>query len=511
MVLGDSAKRNSIEYPNKTAVVFQEKRFTFKEINNRINRLANAFKGMGVRKGERVAILAQNCHQYVETFFACAKAGLVILPLNAKLAGPELSYIINDASASLLIIEKCFADITDSIRSELKTVNNLIIIGDLPNDDYQSLIAKYSPEEPDIMIDEDDLFCLLYTSGTTGKPKGVMLTHKNILTNTVNHVSAFNFNHEDNTLIVAYLYHIAAQWPLLSHYYIGATSIILKKFEPEQAVKAIERERVTTVNAVPIMIEGLLNQLDMEDHDLSSLRWIGYGASPMPIPVLKRALDKFGPLMVQVYGLTESGGVVTWLSRNDHVLNGSDNAMNRTKSCGKSIVNVDVKVVNESGNTISSGQVGEIIVKGENIMKGYWSKPQATKDTIKEGYLYTGDLATVDEEGYIYIIDRKKDMIISGGENVYSREIEDLILTHPAVNDVAVIGIPDKKWGESVKAVVILQQGKSISEDEIIKYCRHRIAGYKIPKSVEFVSELPRNSTGKLLKKELREKYVISV
>ncbi|HEX78181.1 MAG TPA: fatty acid--CoA ligase [Dehalococcoidia bacterium] len=507
MVIGDIAIRNARNYPSKIALVFGNDRYTFKEFNDRVNRLTRALLDSGVERGGRIAILAENCPQYAEAYFATAKGGLVILPLNARLAGPELVYIINDAQVSTLLVEKEFLGLIDSIWSQLETVANLITIGEAGENSYELLISRYPPEEPDIRVDEDDLACLMYTSGTTGRPKGAMLTHRNLIANALNPILAFQFRHDDITLHLAALYHVAAQWPLMSHFYLGATNVLLKKFEPLATLKVVETERITTLNAVPVMISGLLDQLDKEEHDLSSASWIGYGASPMPLPLIKRALHRFGQVMVQLYGLTESGGIVTWLPQEDHIIEGPEEKLRRLTSCGKEIINVEVRVVDEAGQDVAPGQVGEIIVRGDNVMKGYWAQPEATAETLKGGYLHTGDLATVDEEGYIYIVDRKKDMIISGGENIYSREVEEAIFAHPAVRDVAVIGVPDEKWGEAVKAVVVLKEGATATEEEIIEFCRQRIASYKKPKSVDFVPELPRNATGKVLKTLLREQY----
>lgn len=503
MVLGDLVERNARKYPSKVGVISGENRFSYAQFADRVHRLANGLMGLGMVKGARVAVLAQNCHQYLEAYFAAAQAGLVLVPINYRLTGREVSYIVNHSEAQAFIFQEEYLDLVLSISEGLPAVKRYICI----DRDYEKLIAGASPEAPQVQVNEDDLICIMYTSGTTGQPKGAVMTQSNWLAHTVNMLLELAIVHEDITLHVVPFFHIASIWPMLTHFYVGGTNVIIKAFEPELVLKTFERERITTCNAVPTMIIQMLECPHAERHDYSSLKWLGYGASPMPLEVLKRAMKLFGPKLLQVYGLTEANPLLTLLPVKEHILDGPPEIAKRLSSCGREIINVQVKVVDEMGRDVAPGEIGEIIARGDNIIKEYWRNPEETATAIKEGWLYTGDLATVDEAGYIYIVDRKKDVIISGGENISSREVEEVIYTHPAVLEVAVIGVPDEKWGEAVQAIIVLKSGKEASEEEILDICQRNLAPYKRPKSIEYMESLPKSGAGKILKRELREKY----
>jgi acyl-CoA synthetase (AMP-forming)/AMP-acid ligase II len=511
LVLGDLLDRNIRKFPQKTAVVCIDShvKFNFKELNERINGLVNAFFQMGMRKGERIAILEHNCHRHIEVFFAAAKSGMVVVPLNFRLTGKELSFLLNDSEASTLIVGKEFLETVNSIRSDIKSLKHVVSIGEQSpeTENYEGLISGYPHNEPEVNVDEDDPVTIIYTSGTTGVPKGVLMTHRNWFAAAGNMVIELGINPNDITLHVKPFFHVGPIWPMLSHFYMGGTNVVLRGFDPEAVLETIEREKVTNINTAPIMILRLLNYPRLKRYDLNSLRLLIYGASPMPVEILKRALGVFGNIMTQNYGSTE-GIVLTRLEQKDHILDRTDSLMRRLGSCGKAGINVEARVVDERGNDITSGQIGEIIAKGDHIMEGYWKRPGETASTLKGGWLYTGDLATVDDEGYIYIVDRKKDMIISGGENIYPREIEEVIYTHPAVSEVAVIGVPDSEWGESVKAVIIPKTGRNITVKEIMDICKRNLASYKKPRSVEFLKDLPRTPSGKILKRELRKNFL---
>ncbi|MEE8448210.1 MAG: long-chain-fatty-acid--CoA ligase [Thermodesulfobacteriota bacterium] len=509
MVLGELVDRNARKYPDKTAVIFGPHRFSFAQFRERVNRLANALLGSGLTKEDRLAILAKNCHQYMEIFFAAAKAGLVVVPLNHRLLGGEIAHIVNHAQAKLFLFQSNYTGLIRSITPELRLVKEYVSLGPEVEgyQDYESLLASYSGDDPGVEVTEEDMICIMYTSGTTGSPKGAVMTQSNWLAHTVNMIIELKISSHDRTLHVIPFFHIASTWPMLTHFYMGATNVILESFEPNAVLETFERGRITTCNLVPSMIIQLLESDELPRHDYSGLKWLGYGASPMPLEVLRKAISAFGPKLLQVYGLTEANPLLTLLPVEEHVLEGEEKLVRRLTSCGRQLINVDVRVVDDSGALVKPGQVGEIIARGDSIIREYWRMPEETRRTIKDGWLYSGDLATVDEDGYIYIVDRKKDIIISGGENISSREVEEAIYCHPAVLEAAVMAVPDDHLVEAVKAVVVLKKGQQASEEEIIALCRQKLAGYKRPRSVDFVDSLPKGASGKILKRELRERY----
>jgi len=510
MTLGDILDRNARRFPKKEAFVFQEKRITYRQFREKVLRLTNSLLALGIKKGDRIAILMENRLEYPELYFVCAKGGFLAVPLNWRLMGRELSYIINNAQASILIFEENYLKVVESIRHELNSVKNYVGIGGNFSEgiiNYEDLLEKGVSEEPDQEVEEEDVVAIFYTSGTTGRPKGVMHTHRNLLfwANEISLVQRLTPN--DITLHVTPFFHIAPVWPMLTHLYMGGGNVILNRFDPQKVLETIQKERITNCNLVVTMIIELLNFPRLKDYDLSSLHTIMYAGSPMPRAVLEKAIKTFGNIFFQFYGLTEAVPV-TYLPKEDHVLEENEERRKRLDSCGRETPNVWARVVNERGEDVRPGEVGEIIVrKNGNVMKGYWKDEEATREAIRDEWLYTGDLATIDEEGYIYIVDRKKDMIISGGENIYPREIEEIIYTHPAVAEVAVIGVPHEKWGETPKAIVMLKDGMEATEEEIIQLCKDNLASYKKPTSVEFVDSLPRTSIGKIAKRELKERY----
>jgi long-chain acyl-CoA synthetase len=431
-----------------------------------------------------------------------------MVPLDYRIVSRELTYLLNDSEANTLIIGANYLHLVSSIRSELSTVKNLFFIGQSVKNmqSYDECVSSYPSTEPDTDAGENDLATLYYTSGTTGSPKGVMMTHRNLVAAMMNMMEALPVRSADVTLHTSPFSHIAAVWPLLVHCFAGATNVVLEKFDPRVVLEAIEDNKVTTWNSVPTMILRLTEYPDLTNYELSSLRWVGYGAAPMPAEVLKRAMLNLGNLFLQVYGSTETY-IVTLLTKEDHIVEGPEDKVRRLGSCGKPLSGCEVRVVNEPGKNIIPGEIGEIIVRGDSVTRGYWKLPEETARTIKRGWFYTGDLATVDEEGYIYIIDRKKELIISGGENISPKEVEEVIYGHPSVFEVAVIGVPDKKWGEATKAVVVLRSGKAATEEEIIAFCRHNLARFKVPKSVVFTDSLPKTASGKISRKELKDRY----
>jgi len=509
MIIGEIITRNAKRYPNKRAVVCDDSVVTFKEFNERVNSISNALTDLGIRKGDRIAALLDNCHQYVELYCAAPKSGFVFVPLNYMLSGKELAFIVNNSGAKAIFVSEKYVQTIQSIKDDLSGVENFIAMG-TPTEgmmDYEQLVSRHSSDEPNVKIDEDDLVYLLYTSGTTGLPKGVMHTHRSILEIVTQYIILPRLKRDDNDLIVIPLYWgPALLFDILPHFYVGSKVVIVGGFDLDNVLKTIEDEKISTTLMPPSFIISLLNHPELSDYDISSLRLIVFGGEPMPAEILKKAIEVFGKVFAHVYGLMEVTPV-TYFHEDDFVLEGPPEILKRIQSCGREGINSHVRVVDENDNDIAPGDVGEVIARGGNMMKGYWELPQATAETIRGGYVYTGDLGTIDKEDYIYLVGRKKDIINSGGETVYPGDIEDVLYRYPFVSQAAVIGVPDSKLGESVTAVVVLKDKAEATEQDIIKFCKENLASYAVPRSIEFLDELPRNPSGKILKRKLRDIY----
>ena len=496
----------------RQAVVCGETRYTWEEFDLRTDALARGLASLGVVRGDRVAVLMLNCHRYLELYYACARMGAVIVPLNIRLARPEIVFILNDSESKVLVVDKTFAPYATG-RDTFPTVESIVYCGNETPEgmiNYDDVISKGShmQESVDQEMEDDNLAGLFYTGGTTGRAKGVMLSHKNVMSNAFNALIAIGFTNQDRWLHAAPMFHLADLCATFGLSMLGACHIFIPLFNPEQVLQVIENEKVTITVHVPTMINALLNYPDVDKYNLSSLRRLIYGASPMPVELLKQGLQKWGRIFMQGYGMTETAPLLTMLDPADHILDGTPEQVRRLSSCGKELLGVEVRVVNTEGEDVHPGEIGEIIARGPNVMMGYWRMPEATSAAIVDGWMHTGDLATIDEENYIYIVDRAKDMIISGGENVYSVEVENALYTHPAVLEVAVIGIPDETWGEAVHAVVVCKPGMQVTADELIEYSHSLIASYKVPRSIEFSQDaLPKSGAGKILKRNLRDKY----
>jgi long-chain acyl-CoA synthetase len=497
---------------NREAIVCGSTRYTWEEFDLRTDALARGLAGQGVQRGDRVAVLMLNCHRYLELYYACARMGAVIVPLNIRLARPEIVFILNDSESKVLVVDKTFAPHATG-RDTFPSVTDILYVGEQTPEgmiNYEDVVSKGShmQESVDQAMEDDDLAGLYYTGGTTGRAKGVMLSHKNIVSNAMNVVMATGYNEKDTYLHAAPMFHLADTGSTFAITMVAARHVFIPMFNPELVLQMIQQEKVTVTLLVPTMLNMVLNHPNVDAYDLSSVRRLTYGASPMPLELLKKGLAKWGQIFAQGYGLTEAAPLLTGLDTWDHVPDGTPEQVRRLSSVGREALGVEVRVVNSEGEDVQPGEIGEIIARGPNIMQGYWHMPEATAAALVDGWLHTGDLATVDEENYIYIVDRAKDMIISGGENIYSIEVENALYTHPAVLEAAVIGIPDEQWGESVHAVIVLKPGMQATQEELIEHARRQIAGYKVPRSLEFFSEpLPKSGAGKILKRELREKY----
>lgn len=509
VLLGEILDRNARRHPDKVALVFEGKRYTFAHLQDRVNRLANGLLSLGAQKGDRVAVLAQNCSEYVEVYCAAARAGVATVPINWRFVEKELVKVINYVEPHTLVVERELAPTVENIRSQIPRLENIICFGGTQPglEDYEGLIARSPSRPPAVEVGLDDLACLIHTSGTTGVPKLVMWTHRNWLAGVLDIVVEMGITGRDVGLQVTPGFHIAFAWSMLVYLYRGCTQVVMRRFDPPAVLDTVERERVSATIWVPTMIISLLEEPDVEQHDLSSLRQVMYGASPMPVPVLERAIRILGSVFTQVYGLSEQSGALTRLPREEHILDGTEAERRRLGSCGQEMLSDWVRVVDEKGADVAPGQVGEIVARGPNIMAGYWGQPAYTEQSLRDGWLHTGDLATMDGDGYFYVVDRRKDIIISGGENISSREVEEAIYAHPAVLECAVIGVPDPKWGEAVAALVVLKPGQTATKDEIIQTCQESLASFKKPRHVSFLDALPRNPMGKVIKEALREKY----
>ncbi|MFC1532244.1 AMP-binding protein [Thermodesulfobacteriota bacterium] len=496
-------------FTERIALVHEDTRLTFRELEEQTNSIANNLLSLGLTKRDRVALLSPNRIELVLGEYGIYKAGLVSVPLNARLSMDETIHMLNNSEASAFLIGKEYIDEFDKVRDKAETVKHFMAISN-PLDYMMSfkelLQGPFTP--PDVNIDMDDLCSLRYTSGTTGKLKATMMSHRNRISSTKKRLLIPDVELDQNSVAchVGPITHASGAM-VLPTWWMGGCNLILNGFDEKILLVTIEEERVTHMFAAPTMLNMLMAYPDVRKYDLSSLRTIWYGSSPMPVTRIREALEIFGPVFIQGYGQTETASAITFLSKEDHLVGDDPVKIKRLSSCGVPNLECDVRVVNAEGEDVKPGEIGEIIERGDDSMVGYWNDPELTRETIKDGWIYTRDMATVDEAGYIYIVDRKSDMIISGGFNVYPSEVENAIYTHPAVFEAGVIAVPDEIWGESVKACVVLKPGESATEEEIIIHCKECIASYKKPKSVDFMDELPKNPYGKVLRRKLKEKY----
>ncbi len=510
MYLHDVVRLNGRKYPDRTAIVTGDTEVTFGQLRDEAWRVANAMRELA-RPGDRIAILAENLPEYVACYYGVPAAGMALNFLNYRLHPKEWAWILHNAEASVLLVQAKFLEqIEPLLATEAPTVRTIVVIADgttisTAHPSYADVIGSASADEPPRDFDEDETAWLLYTSGTTGFPKGAMLTHRNLTAAMLESVIEYEPQPDERNLIAFPLCHVSGYAVPLTHVR-GGRIVLTPMFEPELWMQLVDRHEITGTSMAPTMLNMILSHPKVEEYKLDSLRGIGYGAAAMPVEVLRAAIDRFGPIVYSGFGMTELGGNVLTFPKQAHVraVEGDDYLL---ASCGTPMCLADVKVVDEQMNECPPGVVGEIVIRGEQVLKGYFRNEEGTRKAFEGGWFHTGDMARRDEEGFFYIVDRMKDMIITGGENVYSREVEEVLYTHPAVAEAAVVGLPDPKWGENVTAVIVLRDGASATEAEIIATARDRLAGFKKPKRVIFLDELPKTVSGKIVKRELRDRF----
>ena len=510
-LLSDLVRRQASVRPNKTAFIFEGDTLTYAQLDTGSNRVANGLLDWGTAPNQRIGYLGKNSHHYYELLLGVSKSGGVLCPINWRLAEAEIAYILNDFTPETLFVGPEFMDMASSIKSIVPSLKHIIPMeaGNNESPHYAEWRESLSDRNPNITRDTKDDALQMYTSGTTGHPKGAILTNQSLLTAYErfrgHEMPKWNIWTEDDvSLIPMPCFHIGGTaWGLTTMAH-GATGVIMRNFDPVEVLDNIDRYKVSKLFLVPAAMKIVANLPRAKDVDFSQLKFMLYGASPMPLPLLKQAIDVFSCGFAQFYGMTETSGTISALPPEDHDLKGND----RMRSVGKALLGVEIVIMDDAGNTLPPGEIGEIVTRSSMNMKGYWNLAKATNETLTDdGWLRTGDVGYLDEDGYLFLKDRKKDMIISGGENVYPAEVENAIFDHPKVADVAVIGVPDEKWGETVKACVVVKLNESLSEEEVIAWTRSKIAKFKCPKSVDFLETLPRNPSGKVLRRLLREPY----
>ena len=514
MVIGDILLRAARKFPDRTALVCGPITRTYQEFDQRVNRLSGVIIGLGLKKGDRVGVLAANCLEFLELYFAAARTGTIICPYNVMLTGGEIRDLINYSAPRVLFFQPGFEAMVRGLEEELEAVESYISLHDSGWDkalDYETLLAGQGDDPPRVEVLPEDVQSIYFTSGTTGTSKGAMRTHRHLLSTAVTGIIENRVTYGERVLILAPMHHVAFEDNLGRCFFIPNTAVVYDRpFDPEQVLEVLEKERITSCLMVPTMISALVHHPRVLEADLSRLKRLYYVGAPMPQELLKQAmkvLSKFGTGFCQQYGQTESGPLSTILLPEDHLLEGPPERLKKLASAGRPVLDYEVRIVDPEDKDLPPGEIGEIALRSVAMMAGYWRMPEETERALRGGWLHTGDMGTFDEDGYVYIVDRKHDMIISGGENIYPREVEEVLYQHPAVLEAAVVGVPDPYWGEAVKAVVALKPGERADEAGIMDFCAGRLAGYKRPKSVEIWPELPKNATGKLLRRKVRERY----
>lgn len=507
-IMADLPRFYARETPDQVATIYLDRQTSYAQLDQYASQVANGLIAEGVSLRGHVACLDVNTDSLLELALGCAKSNTVLCMINWRLAAPEIEYIVNNSDAEILFVGERFLDEIDKIKANLPRIKKIIALsGTHPDrESFDAWRDRQAREDPDLDIAGEDIFLMMYTSGTTGNPKGVLLSNAGFLASSIDDRDDIEWNtweRSDIGLLSMPAFHIGGMRWFSMSLIAGCTTVILPEFDPVIVMQAIEKYKITKAFLAPAAIQFILQTPGSREIDYSSLGLIHYGGSPIPLELLKEVIEVFQCEFVGLYGLTETTAQTAYLPPCDHDVEGQK----RMRSVGKPLPFIQIRVEDSDGTILPPGEIGEICINSPSNMAGYWKLPEETAKTLRQGWLYSGDAGYFDEDGYLYIHDRIKDMIISGGENIYPAEVESAIFGHPALADVAVIGVPDDKWGEAVKAIVVLKEGQSASPEEIIAYTKERIASYKVPKSVDFVAALARNPSGKLLKKDLKAHY----
>jgi acyl-CoA synthetase (AMP-forming)/AMP-acid ligase II len=517
VILPETLRKAAKFFPGKKAFVCGGKRWSYQEFSDRVARLAQHLRNSGIERNDHVAVLHPNCHTFLESYYGIARADAVSVPINHRLSPREIAFILRDSESKTLIVAPVFEKLVEAVRGEIHGVKEIIwtgeetITGDSRDVRYETLIEAGSPGGlPEPVAQDDDIAQIYYTSGTTGRPKGVMLSHRNVCTHALGTIAELHLTDRDVWAHAAPLFHLADAWATWAITWVGGTHVLVREFSARAVMETFEKEGVTITNLIPTMLNLMVNHPEAGRFDYSRLRVLLSGGAPIAPEVVRKIVKTFRCDYIQTYGMTETSPYLTLSILKDHLKNLPYDEQLRFKSkTGREFIGVELKVVDERGTEVrrDEREVGEIVVRGDTVTGGYWKLDEETRTSIQDGWLHTGDMAVMDEEGYVTIVDRKKDMILTGGENVYSTEVENVLYGHPAILECAVVGVPDPTWGEAVKAIVVLKPGCQTTGDEIVRFCKGRIAHYKAPKSIDFVETLPRTGSGKIHKKALREKY----
>jgi acyl-CoA synthetase (AMP-forming)/AMP-acid ligase II len=508
MLISDIVRYKARHQADRTALIFEDQSWTYAQLDDRVAALSRGLLTLA-SPGDRVAILSENLPEYVECYYGVPRAGMCLTFINYRLHPREIAWLVDHSEASVFITEPKYLPTVAEIRDQTPSVRHVVVIGEGAEADvsYESVLeaGRRSTAEPD-NVDEKSIAWLLYTSGTTGVPKGAMLSHRNLIASVLNSAAVQGLDREAVTLFPWPLYHVAGFSIPVGHLG-GGTIVLMRAYDPIAYLQHIDRYRATEISGAPTMLNMLLQQPEIDDFDLGSVKKIGYGAAPMPAELLRKAMKRFeGADFQTVFGMTELAGNITYLTPDDHRHALAEQPEMLTSN-GQAMPLATARVVDDEDKEVPPGEVGELVVQGDQVTEGYWRNPEATETAFQGGWFHSGDLARIDEAGYLYIVDRKKDMIITGGENVFPREVEEVLYEHPAISELAVIGVPEETWGESIVAVVCPREGVSLTPEELIEFCKERLASYKKPRYVTFVDEIPRNPSGKVLKRELRDRF----